>query len=798
MSSEERDVLDSIAVPAKKRRIQRACDACRQKRRACDGLRTSTKKCSYCMDNRMECVYSGAPPTTQRPSYTQVLQERLATAEKLIRKAGQSIVAVAHSLILGVCESSKHSPSINHKSVSSSVSDASESLSPAVELAAMSIRALADRDDEDELVQTMEDLSLRPHGKDFFLGKSSGAMLFHKAHELKDEYYMAEASESEHQVSRRPEFWTARPWQPRTPTRPRYTFPPADLLSSLVELYFAYSAIYTPPPPPPLLPSRTFRQPAPSGRQIRRHRALCMRDRFAFFNQVGAGAQMNGIFESPKLFDIQRICLSIQFVEGSAQQGAWTLVGIGIRMAQEMGAHRRQLRQPHTLEAELWRRAFWVLVAYDRGLSTGMGRPCATHYYDFDIQMPTECDDEYCEHEDPAQAFRQPPGAPPSRVAFFNAYLRLSNILAFVLHLLYSSPKSTNLAAAGDRGWDEQIVKELDSALNKWVDGIPEHLRWDPRRADPVFFNQSVALYTAFYLVQMTAHRLFIPMVRKTPTTLPSLAICTNAARSCSHVVDVWYQRMRHAPAVILLPALTTASLMLLLNVWSGRRTGLAPHMNTAIAEVHKCMRVVKLFETRWQAAGIFWDMLNELASVGQVPLAASTPVAEPAATTTPNQRKRAHPGHDDDDAPPAQELETTFESADPLGLPIGFEDTSFQWLGALDAVDGMLPMSGEDLGRLPLFPPPPDYTFHAPVPPQGVEYPDWTKLSMPAFYPSSSSAASSATAVTQDGMSAEDVFSMIDNDVMAMWSNAPTSLGAGDWSNYFDIMDSLNRETLL
>lgn len=56
----------------------------------------------------------------------------------------------------------------------------------------------------------------------------------------------------------------------------------------------------------------------------------------------------------------------------------------------------------------------------------------------FDIQMPTQCDDEYWEHKDPAQAFCQPPGK-PSRVAFFNSYLQLSNILAFVLHLLVHS-----------------------------------------------------------------------------------------------------------------------------------------------------------------------------------------------------------------------------------------------------------------------------------------------------------------------------------------------------------------------
>lgn len=60
-------------------------------------------------------------------------------------------------------------------------------------------------------------------------------------------------------------------------------------------------------------------------------------------------------------------------------QGTWALVGIGIRMAQEVGAHRRQTGS-HTVEAELWRRAFWVLISYDRTVSCALGRPCAMQY----------------------------------------------------------------------------------------------------------------------------------------------------------------------------------------------------------------------------------------------------------------------------------------------------------------------------------------------------------------------------------------------------------------------------------
>jgi hypothetical protein len=48
-------------------------------------------------------------------------------------------------------------------------------------------------------------------------------------------------------------------------------------------------------------------------------------------------------------------------------------------MAQEVGAHRRQTGS-HTVEAELWRRAFWVLISYDRTVSCALGRPCAMQY----------------------------------------------------------------------------------------------------------------------------------------------------------------------------------------------------------------------------------------------------------------------------------------------------------------------------------------------------------------------------------------------------------------------------------
>ncbi|KAF7348956.1 Zn(2)-C6 fungal-type domain-containing protein [Mycena venus] len=862
MSSEERDALEPIVVPAKKRRIQRACDACRQKRRACDGLRSSTKKCTYCVENGVECIYSGAPTTTKRQSYTEILEARLALTEKLLHK-----LSAQGSHSPGTTESSewsKDSPIVQHGNAAGG-----SGLSAAVELAAMSIRAINEREpqypDEDDrahadLIRTMQGLKIGSHN-DSFMGKSSGAMLVKAAMDLKEQY-KSSSSDGEFQrpwASRRMQFWTSTPWTIE-PKRPRYTFPPPDLLSALVNLYFEQSNVNI-----PLLHRPTFERALADDLHLRDDKfaanvlSVCaVASRFSddprvydpaesltcgwkFFSQISS--ELEHLYDPPKLYDLQRYCLAIQFLDGAAPQGNWTLIGIGIRMAQEVGAHRRQ-HGPHTVTVELWRRAFWVLVAYDRLVSCTLGRPCAMQYDDFDIELPTECDDEYWENdEDPALAFRQPPGK-PSRVAFFNSYLRLNNILAFVLHLLYSLNKTKDLFAANDRAWDEHIVAELDSALNKWVDSIPEHLRWDPQRADLVFFKQSVALYCAYYHVQMTTHRPFIPMMREAPTTLPSLAICTNAGRSCSHVVDVWRQRTKDTPAVILLasitsypthrhinlidlhyhlqPALTTAGVILLLNVWSGKRTGLAPHMNTTITEVHKCMQAIRAMESRWMMAGLFYDILNELASIGQVSLPARPHVAPTTDSPTrpaANQRKRAHSGYDEarytHSSPLELELETPVvsQAADPgLVLPADFEEIPFAWLGAMESGASALPMYAEELSRLPVFPPPPVPPFQHTM----QQYPSMS-TSTAGWAPNSSVHTSSSgpgSGLTQKyqftgppgteqqgglgtGISAEDVLSMIDNDAMAMWTNAPAGLGADDWGTYFSLMNEMNQGPL-
>ena len=56
--------------------------------------------------------------------------------------------------------------------------------------------------------------------------------------------------------------------------------------------------------------------------------------------------------------------LTAIFLQGSsAPQASWTLIGVGIRMAQDVGAHRKKVYNAKpTVEEELWKRAFWLVL----------------------------------------------------------------------------------------------------------------------------------------------------------------------------------------------------------------------------------------------------------------------------------------------------------------------------------------------------------------------------------------------------------------------------------------------------
>ncbi|KAF7342742.1 Zn(2)-C6 fungal-type domain-containing protein [Mycena sanguinolenta] len=644
---------DPPVPAAKKRRVQRACDLCRQKRKACDGLRMSEKKCTGCIEGGTPCTFAGT--VARRRGYVDALEARLHSTEEMLRKLANESGSNAPA------DGSEGSPRSGDSSYQVDEPTVSGSAGPGVILAALNLRSMntpAPAPHSDDLAHLklthdLEALSIK-HFSTGFQGKSSGAMLVKAAVQMKRGY---EDKDSLPWTSRRMRYWTYNPAKHRIPHVGPFVFPDHDLLSALIDIYFTQINLYY-----PILHRPTFERNVADGLHLRdvpfgavvllvcanasrysvdvrlQVEAEPLRRGWNFFDQLPPYSEH--LFETPTVHHLQYYCRRSYNTPPPA--ACWTLIGIGLRLAQDAGAH-RQMEGGPTVESELWKRGFWVLVAFDRQISMALGRPCTSQYEDVDADLLIECDDEYWENEeDPARAFVQPAGK-PSLCTFFNCYLRLNNIFGVGLNMLYSLTKTKRLLAYRDHAWEQHIVAEVDSALNGWIDRIPPHLRWDPNRRgrDNAFFDQAAFLYCSYYQVQITIHRPFIPMTRDAaPTSLPSLGICTNAARSCSHVADISRIRKKGVPVPVLISSVFTSGLILLLNVWSGKRTGLPPHMNSAITEVHKCMATVRVCEKMWQTAGLCYDLLHELATLGQLPLPKD--VTPSPHSSPPNPIKRA------------------------------------------------------------------------------------------------------------------------------------------------------------
>ncbi|KAJ6492202.1 fungal-specific transcription factor domain-containing protein [Mycena sanguinolenta] len=783
--------------PEKKRRLQRACDVCRRKRTACDGSQMTGKKCTTCIEANVDCTYVEIPPKRAPPkSYV----DRLEDSEALVRQLRADLssvrseladvraeLATAHSARLPNSEYPCSSTSSALADTTAEAHTGSQDVDvPAAALSVMraTLRSITAAPTAPHLDDVLDvDIASKFQklqvgmAENAFFGRSSGAFLVNAALDLKPDANSevpepftiegdSRASVVETWTSRRLRFWTGT-LRHDTRSNNAFRFPEGVLMRNLIELFFARQNIFL-----PLLHRPTFERGVAEGLHLRNCGFAatvllvcaigaqwrvetsgadagldCGR---AWFDQVQLDGMHSFLLGHPTLYDVQRYCLAAQFLNASAMpQACWTLVGVGLRLAQDLGMHRSKgPTGVPTVEGELHKRAYWVLVYLDRVASSDLGRTCSVHYTDFDVEPPLEVDDEYWEH--PTRPFQQP-AHKPSRITFFNTLMRLNHILDFTLKILYSLKRVRTVYSVDD-AWELQAIAELDSTLNNWRDQLPDHLRWDPMREDPVFFDQSAAIHAAYFDLQITIHRPFIPMLRRAPTGVPSLILCTSAARGCANVMNVQRRRRGNIPFPLHLNAAFVSALVLLLNILSAKRRGSLPDPSRELAHVHKCMEVIRLCEGRWKSAGVMWDVLYEVAAMGQLPLPK---------TTTPTNHC---------DATDDVEQHTTNLVSDDLSSAGNLWSSD----PAIHPASYPLFTDGVDIPEMHNF------MFSAPPPPTTL--------------PSESTSVDLYPDPTQASRELADMMNLMDADLdtMAVWTTVPTGLGVDDWGAYFSSFNQM------
>ncbi|KAG7446059.1 uncharacterized protein BT62DRAFT_1006241 [Guyanagaster necrorhizus] len=580
-----------------------------------EGDRNSNRKCQNCFSNDVDCTYIAAakmiPYTYSSKEYIEDLERRLEKTRRHLRKFVPD--TVIEEELIGKSQNQKrqkHKPTMTEH-----VSNVGN-----VDILANEETAFEDDSELDRLKQVaIDDPDLRNFGKSSVMSFTSTAL------KIRQEMGIPSARTSQVPLAR---LWVNR-WDMKYKDihLHDYTFPEPDLLDNLVELYFIHLNRFW-----PLLHQPTFERSLAAAlhrtdsafagivlvvcaigsrfsndpRVRVDHYESPYRHGWKWFVQV----HRVSVLQPPSLFDLQKCVLSVFYVEGFSAHRTWTMLGTAVRMAQDLGAHRKRkagwLSVP---EEELLKRAFWVLACMDRILGMALGRPYAIQEEDIDADLPVECDDEYWDGD---EAFIQPSNV-PSTMSFFISYLKLNRIFGRCLRTIYSLGRPTALRPSVGKRSMEDIVAELDSSLNEWVDSVPQHIRWEPQREKEIFYSQSVFLYCSYYHLRILIHRPFIPPPGKSSSlSFPSLVISTNAARSIGYILDCQSRQQPDSPKRYCPMSIFSAAIILLFNCWSNPA---ARSESEDVKHIVQCVNTLQTFERQWLCASQFCDFISHLVS---------------------------------------------------------------------------------------------------------------------------------------------------------------------------------------
>ncbi|KIY71330.1 hypothetical protein CYLTODRAFT_441292 [Cylindrobasidium torrendii FP15055 ss-10] len=594
---------DEDMVPIPRTRMGNSCDFC--KKRKSKGDSSNNKKdgdpCTNCKMNHQKCTHEQA----QKPRGKAHLDKRVKELEHALREERKKVQALTQA----VENNSNISVMANPVSSSSNSSPGSSreqgnATNPEQRNAGNGTDD-AQLDDFEAMVNDFEGFSLNKQGR--YFGCSSNVAYICKLVQMTPQTPVMDPLSH---------YWSMHHWESGTVLKPHdLTFPPDDLLDSLVDIYFQHAIMV---PILPFIHEADFRRDLKTGLQYVDNSfgfvvlgvcAIASRhsdDPRVFLDSEVAEARAKGsapnlsadssilpgvgpglsrhsagwkffsqimalpraLFSAPTLHDVQFCCLFTYYAMGtSAPQANWSMIGLGVRYALELGMHRRGLggKDP-TIEDEIKKRTFWALIFLDRYMALYFGRPCAIRDEDIDLDLPIDCDDEFLEAH-----FSGGTTPTPTKMAAFLHTVRLVPLYSYAINTVYASRKSKRASNLND----EERIAVIDSMLNAWFGAIPAHLRWDEKTLDNAEWAlPTSALYILYYDLQIHVHRPYLQILGS-PQTLPSRAICMNAARSVGRLLEAMKRKERQ-PCFIADMVAFASGIVLVTNIRLRRSAGMS------------------------------------------------------------------------------------------------------------------------------------------------------------------------------------------------------------------------------
>ncbi|KAG0343399.1 hypothetical protein BG005_002434, partial [Podila minutissima] len=407
------------------------------------------------------------------------------------------------------------------------------------------------REKINSLSESLDNMTLDDGGFIRYLGNSSGIDLLQRNQMLKNGYLMVPLRLREHRE------WMFQKEAAIARLEMEMPLPPRDLAEHLIDCYFSYVH-----PNLPIIHKPTFMRQYRNSDPSKRPPAVLLHAMFAIASRFSTNPEITGRdpeafgdeyfdrakrlvdleYELPRQSSIQALLLMVNYRFTSAKSGGrvWVMLGMAIRMAQDLGMHRSSARwHLPPLETEIRKRLWWACYVMDRWASACLGRPVGIDDNDCDVDYPCSMEQDWADADgnpvSPGQDVEQVKQKATLALTYFVETIKLAEIVGHILQRVYSAKTRGH-----DRTMVSSTIVELDNNLTKWLLSLPSELKYD-HKVDVKNLDRSVAnIHLSYYSVLILLHRPHMTPTALTKSKLsesmPSLNICVSAANSITHL----------------------------------------------------------------------------------------------------------------------------------------------------------------------------------------------------------------------------------------------------------------------
>ena len=232
----------------------------------------------------------------------------------------------------------------------------------------------------------------------------------------------------------------------------------------------------------------------------------------------------------------------------------WHTTGLALRLAIGMDLHRAEsIRHMSLKEAEMSKRMFWSIYAYDRSIAIYLGRPLGIQDADINMPYPLQLTDEDLESQT-LQSVIPRTRADVRDMSTFLHLIRLRKINSDIYRVFHSISNNSYLGGA-----DLDIVRQdIYTQLNDWLITAPRYPMSSSMFQSPEWFQ------TAYHLAVIALHR---PSFAQPQPSIESLQLCADSSISLISCYGSLYAKNKVSYSFVALSAIFMAAVTMLYSL---------------------------------------------------------------------------------------------------------------------------------------------------------------------------------------------------------------------------------------